>query len=49
LPLACLSPDIVEAILNGSQPANLTAERLKRRLPELPLEWSEQLRLLGCP
>jgi hypothetical protein len=34
LPLACLSPDIVEAILTGRQPANLTVERLKR-LPAL--------------
>ena len=48
LPLACLSPDIVEAILTGRQPANLTVERLKR-LPALPLEWSRQHQLLGCP
>ena len=47
LPLACLSPDIVEAILAGRQPANLTVERLKR-LPDLPLEWSKQHQLLGC-
>ena len=48
LPLACLSPDIVEAILTGHQPTNLTVERLKR-LPTLPLEWSRQHQLLGCP
>ena len=46
LPLACLSPDIVEAILAGRQPADLTVERLKR-LPDLPLEWSKQHTLLG--
>src|SRR5262245_23185205 len=46
LPLACLSPDIVEAILTGRQPANLTVERLKR-LPALPLDWSKQHTLLG--
>jgi hypothetical protein len=46
LPLACLSPDIVEAILAGRQPANLTVERLKR-LPDLPVEWSKQHQLLG--
>jgi site-specific DNA recombinase len=46
LPLACLSPDIVEAILGGHQPANLTVERLKR-LPDLPVEWSKQHQLLG--
>ena len=48
LPLACLSPDIVETILAGNQPANLTVERLKR-LPDLPLEWSKQLKLLDFP
>jgi len=48
LPLACLSPDIVEAIFTGRQPADLTVERLKR-LPALPLEWSSQHQLLGCP
>jgi site-specific DNA recombinase len=48
LPLAYLSPDIVEAILAGRQSANLTVERLKR-LPDLPLEWSKQLQLLGFP
>jgi hypothetical protein len=47
LPLACLSPDIVEAILAGRQPANLTVERLKR-LSDLPLEWSKQHQLLDC-
>jgi site-specific DNA recombinase len=47
LPLACLSPDIIEGILAGRQPANLTVERLKR-LPDLPLEWSKQHQLLGC-
>jgi site-specific DNA recombinase len=47
LPLACLSPDIVEAILAGRQPGNVTVERLKR-LPNLPLEWSKQHQLLGC-
>jgi site-specific DNA recombinase len=46
LPLACLSPAIVEAILAGRQPTDLTVERLKR-LPDLPLEWSKQHTLLG--
>jgi hypothetical protein len=41
LPLACLSPDIVEAVLAGRQPVNVTVERLKR-LHDLPLEWSTQ-------
>lgn len=37
LPLACLSPDIVEAIMAGRQSPELTVERLKR-LPDLSLE-----------
>ena len=46
LPLAFLAPDIVEAILAGKHPPDLTAERLKR-LPVLPHDWNEQRRLLG--
>ena len=45
LPLAFLAPDIVEAILQGRQPVELTALRLKRI--GLPLSWAEQRRLLG--
>jgi hypothetical protein len=44
--LACLSPDIVEVILAGRQPTDLTVERLKR-LQDLPLERSKQQTLLG--
>jgi hypothetical protein len=46
LPLAYLAPDIVEMILEGRQPPGLTAKRL-RGMPELPLDWAEQRRLLG--
>jgi len=46
LPLAFLAPDIVEAILNGKQPLELTPERLKR-LRTLPESWEEQRQLLG--
>jgi len=46
LPLAFLAPDIVEAIVAGSHPADLTASRL-RRMGQLPLEWSAQRDLLG--
>jgi len=46
LPIAYLAPDIVEAILEGRQPPELTAKRL-RGLPEIPLAWAEQRRLLG--
>lgn len=38
LPLACLAPDIAEAILEGRQPRALTAKRL-RDLSELPLDY----------
>ncbi len=46
LQLAFLAPDIVEAILTGRQPVDLTAQKLKR-LKELPTEWPAQRRLLG--
>ena len=46
--LAFLAPDIVEAILAGRQPVELTARRL-RRIGALPLEWDRQRRLLGFP
>ena len=45
---AFLAPDIVEAILDGKQPVELTAERLKRS-GGLPLSWSDQRRHLGFP
>jgi hypothetical protein len=41
-----LAPDIVEAIVAGHQPAELTVTRLIR-LEDLPLSWAEQRRLLG--
>jgi hypothetical protein len=46
LPLAFLAPDIVEAILAGRQPPELTAEKLKR-LKCLPASWEEQRKVLG--
>lgn len=48
LPLAWLAPDIAAAILEGRQPADLTTKKL-RDLPELPLDWSEQRRVLDLP
>jgi hypothetical protein len=45
LPLAFLAPDIVEAILDGRQPVELTAARLKRI--RLPHAWAEQRQILG--
>jgi hypothetical protein len=46
LQLAFLAPDIVEAIVLGRQPVTLTARGLGR-LVALPLDWTEQRRLLG--
>ena len=46
LPLAFLAPDIVEAILDGRQPPELTAARLKR-IKEMPLSWTRQREILG--
>ncbi len=43
--LAFLAPDIVEAIVDGSQPVSLTPERLKKACP-LPPSWEEQRALL---
>jgi DNA invertase Pin-like site-specific DNA recombinase len=43
--LACLAPDIVTAIVEGRQPATLTARTLQEI--ELPLAWAEQRALLG--
>jgi site-specific DNA recombinase len=39
-----LAPDIVEAILDGRQPADLTVQKLLR---SLPLAWAEQRQRLG--
>ena len=43
--LAFLSPQLVEAILKGQQPVELTATRLTQ--VDLPLDWTEQHRLLA--
>ena len=44
--LAFLAPDIVEEIVAGRQPIELTAARLKR-VRDLPVSWTEQRELLG--
>jgi hypothetical protein len=48
LPLAFLAPDIVEAILAGRQPPELTIRHLKRS-DNLPLDWDHQSKALGFP
>lgn len=47
LPLSYLSPNIAESILNGHQPPNLNAKRLKSIGNNLPLNWEEQGQILG--
>ena len=42
--LSLLAPDIVDAILDGRQPAHLT---LKDLMEPLPAEWAEQRSYLG--
>src|SRR6516165_9210626 len=44
--LSYLAPDITEAILDGRQPRNLTADKLLAH-SRLPLGWHEQLAVLG--
>jgi DNA invertase Pin-like site-specific DNA recombinase len=46
LSLAFLAPDIVEAILQGRQPADLSSARLTNRL-DLPFDWAGQRELIG--
>ncbi len=45
LPLASLSPRVIEGILEGTQPPDLTTEALIKRI-DLPIEWVAQERLL---
>jgi site-specific DNA recombinase len=46
LECAFLAPDIVESILNGHQPSDLTFAKLTRGLP---MSWVEQRKQLGFP
>lgn len=46
LRLAFLAPNITAAILDGKQPVELTATKLKR-LGEIPYRWDDQRKVLG--
>jgi hypothetical protein len=48
LRIAYLAPDIIEAIVEGRQPPDLTANKLVR-LKKLPLSWPDQRQALGFP
>ena len=47
LRLSSLAPDIVSAIVNGRNPPQLTAKKLMRLSPRLPIDWTQQRKLLG--
>ena len=47
--LAFLAPDIVEQIVNGVQPPELTAQTLLQKSTRLPLDWETQHKFLGFP
>jgi hypothetical protein len=44
LGLACLAPDIVTAIVAGTEPSGLSLDRLVKTLP---MGWEEQRKVLG--
>ncbi|MEQ9488033.1 MAG: recombinase family protein [Alphaproteobacteria bacterium] len=48
LPLAFLAPDVIESILDGRQPIELTSRTLRRARP-IPENWADQRRFLGFP
>ena len=41
------APDITTAIVNGNNPPQLTAKKLMRLALKIPVDWSEQRKLLG--
>ena len=45
--LPLLAPDIVTAIVNAKNPPQLTAKKLMRLALQIPIDWSEQRKLLG--
>jgi DNA invertase Pin-like site-specific DNA recombinase len=47
LRLPSLAPDIISAIVNGKNPPQLTAKKLMRLTPQIPVDWAEQRKLLG--
>jgi site-specific DNA recombinase len=47
LRLPSLAPDIITAIINGKHPPQLTAKKLMRLTAHIPVDWTEQRKLLG--
>ena len=46
LRLPTLAPDIITAIINGKNPPQLTAKKLMRLTAHIPVDWTEQRKLL---
>ena len=47
LRMANLAPDIVEAILEGTQPRHLNLHTIRGRQESLPREWEEQKKMFA--
>jgi site-specific DNA recombinase len=47
LRLPSLASDIITAIINGKNPRQLTAKKLMRLALQIPVDWTEQRKLLG--
>lgn len=47
VPLCYLAPDVIGDILNGHQPVDMMASRLKH-MASLPIVWADQRQYLGC-
>ena len=47
LRLPSLAPVIITAIINGKNPPQLTAKKLMRLALQIPVDWTEQRKLLG--
>lgn len=46
LPIAFLAPEVVQAIIEGEQSADLTSDMITKKI-KLPLVWEEQERIIG--
>lgn len=47
LPLGFLAPSIIQDVLSGNQPVELTAKTLQRKTAYVPVCWNEQQAYLG--
>ena len=47
LRLPSLAPDIITAIINGKNPPQLTAKKLMRLTPQIPVDWANSASCLA--